>query len=58
MAAALLLAGCVSPAVNGSGYGGKVQNSAKKLVGIIGSAQLAASLDIDRRMISQVTDDV
>jgi hypothetical protein len=58
VATALLLAGCVSPAVNGSGYRGKVQNSAKKMVGIIDSAQLAASLDVDRRMISQVTDDV
>ena len=55
---ALVLCGCVSPAVNADGYRGKVSQSAKKMVGLINSAGLAARLDLDGRMLHTVTDNV
>lgn len=57
-AAAVLLAGCVSPAVNEDGYRGKVSQSAKKMVGLINSGRLAAGLDLDGRMLHTLTDNV
>jgi hypothetical protein len=49
---------CVSPAINSEGYRGKVEQSAKTLVGIIGSAQLAAQLELDGKMLSTITDEL
>jgi hypothetical protein len=56
--AGVLLCSCVSPAIERSGYRGKVGHSAQKMVGIIGSAQLAAQLDLHGRMLSTVTDEI
>jgi hypothetical protein len=49
---------CVSPAINSEGYRGKVQQSATRLVGVIGSAQLAAQLELDGKMLSTITDEL
>jgi hypothetical protein len=57
-ACCLVLSSCVSPAVDASGYRDKVSHSAQKMAGIIGSAQLAAQLDLDGRMIATMTDSV
>jgi hypothetical protein len=54
----LALSACVAPAVDRSGYQGKVEHSAQEMAGIIGSAQLAAGLDLRGRMLFNVTDTV
>lgn len=56
--AVVTLSACVSPALNDDGYRGKVVQSAKKMVGIIGAGQLAAELDLQGKMISTITDQV
>jgi hypothetical protein len=57
-AVVLLLSACVSPAINADGYRGKVVQSAKKMVGLIGAARLAVQLDLDHKMLRTVTDNV
>jgi hypothetical protein len=54
----LVLSACVSPAIDRAGYRGKVGHSAQEMAGIIGSAQLAATLDLRGRMLFNVTDTV
>lgn len=54
----LTLAGCVTPAINAEGYRGKVSQSAKKMAGVVASAQLAAQLDLDGRMLQTLTDTI
>jgi hypothetical protein len=58
VAAALVVSGCVSPAINSEGYRGKVSQSAKKMVGLINSARLAVQLDLDGKMLHTITDNV
>jgi len=58
VAAVVALSGCVSPAINADGYRGKVSQSAKKMIGLINSATLAARLDLDGRMLHTITDNV
>lgn len=58
MGAILLLAGCVSPAINAEGYRGKVSQSARKMVGLINTGRLAVQLDVGGRMLHTVTDTV
>jgi hypothetical protein len=58
LVAAVVLSGCVSPAINADGYRGKVSQSAKKMVGVINSARLAVQLDLDGKMLHTVTDNV
>jgi hypothetical protein len=53
-----ILAGCASPAINESGYRGKVRHSAAAMAGIVASAQLATELDIRGRMIATVIDTI
>jgi hypothetical protein len=50
------LSSCVSPAINAEGYRGKVNQSAQKMAGIIGSAQLAAELDLQGKLLDTVAD--
>ena len=52
----MLLAGCVSPAVNSDGYRGKVHQSAKKTAGIVAVARLAGQLDLGGKMLHNLTD--
>jgi hypothetical protein len=54
----LAFSACVSPAINADGYRGKVTQSAKKMVGLIGVARLAVQLDLDHKMLRTVTDNV
>jgi Asp-tRNA(Asn)/Glu-tRNA(Gln) amidotransferase A subunit family amidase len=54
----LALSSCVTPAGDANGYQNKVSHSAQAMSGIVGSATLAARLDLDGRMISTVTDTV
>jgi hypothetical protein len=56
--ATLVLASCLSPAINAEGYRGKVGHSAQKMAGIIGSALLVAQLDQQGKSISTFTDSV
>jgi hypothetical protein len=53
---AAALCSCVSPATNAEGYRGKVGHSAQKMVGIIGSAQLAAELYLQDKLLDTVAD--
>jgi hypothetical protein len=46
----------VSPAINAEGYRGKVGHSAQKMVGVIGSAQLASELDLQGKLLDTVAD--
>jgi hypothetical protein len=55
---ALVVSGCVSPAINAEGYRGKVSQSAKKMVGLVNTARLAVRLDLGGRMLHTVTDTV
>jgi hypothetical protein len=58
IASVVVLAGCVSPAINVDGYRGKVSQSAKKMVGLVNAARLAAQLDLDGKMLHTITDNV
>jgi hypothetical protein len=52
----LLLAGCVSPAIDHEGYLGKVHQSATKMEGIIGVAQLTGQLDLQNKLLDSFSD--
>jgi hypothetical protein len=52
-----IFCGCVSPAINADGYRGKVGHSAQRMVGIIGSARLAAVLDLQGKVLDTVADE-
>jgi hypothetical protein len=56
LALTVALTSCVSPAINADGYRGKVGHSAQKMAGIIGSAQLAAQLDLEGKLLDRFAD--
>lgn len=58
MLTVLTLASCVTPAINAAGYRGKVSQSARKMAGVVASAQLAVQLDLDGKMLHTLTDTV
>jgi len=50
--------GCVSPAIDDSGYVGKVVHSAESMLGIVGTVRLAGRLDLRGRLTEAVRDTV
>lgn len=58
LCALVALSSCASPAIDESGYRGKVTHSAQAMIGIVGSAQLATELDLSGKMIANVTDTI
>lgn len=58
VAAVVGVSACASPAIDDYGYRGKVGHSAAALVGTLGSARLAAQLDLQGRMLGPLTDTV
>jgi hypothetical protein len=53
-----VVSGCVSPAVDASGYRGKVGHSAEQMTGIVNSARLALQLDLRGKMTQSLLDTV
>jgi hypothetical protein len=58
LAAATVVAGCVSPALDNYGYRAKVTHSADSMTGIVGTARLAAELDLNGKLSTAVRDTV
>lgn len=54
----VLLAGCVSPAIDNPGYRGKIGHSAEQMHSSVASALLAVRLDLQGKMLDTVTDNV
>ncbi|HVW43234.1 MAG TPA: hypothetical protein VHC18_17980 [Amycolatopsis sp.] len=55
---ALFAVGCAGPTVTANQYRGKVAQTAKAMTGIIVTAQHAARLDLDGKMLPTVSDGV
>jgi hypothetical protein len=56
--AAVLLGGCVSPAIDEAGYRGKVGHSVNSMLGILGTARLAGQLDLRGKLTEAARDTV